>query len=140
MWLRASAPLDTRVTATNHQLGEFLRSRRARLQPADAGVPTYGERRRLPGLRREEPARLAGVSAPYYARLEQGQSAASPEVLDALAGALRLDDTERRHLPELAARPGPGARRPSRSPRHCGNCSPCSGRCRSWCWAGAATC
>jgi transcriptional regulator with XRE-family HTH domain len=64
----------------------------------------------VPGLRREELARLAGVSAPYYSRLEQGQSAnASPEVLDAIAQALRLDETERRHLHELAV----AARRPA---------------------------
>ncbi|MEU4253425.1 helix-turn-helix transcriptional regulator [Amycolatopsis sp. NPDC026612] len=91
------------------RLGEFLKSRRSHLRPEDVGLVTYGDRRRVPGLRREELARLAGVSAPYYSRLEQGQSAnASPEVLDALAGALRLDDTERRHLHELAT----GARRP----------------------------
>ncbi|MGW3967146.1 helix-turn-helix domain-containing protein [Amycolatopsis sp. NPDC005003] len=91
------------------RLGEFLRTRRAHLQPEDVGLATYGDRRRVPGLRREELARLAGVSAPYYSRLEQGQSAnASPEVLDALAQALRLDETERRHLHELAA----AARRP----------------------------
>jgi transcriptional regulator with XRE-family HTH domain len=92
------------------RLGEFLRTRRAHLQPEDVGLATYGDRRRVPGLRREELAQLAGVSAPYYSRLEQGQSAnASPEVLDALAQALRLDDTERRHLHELAT----GARRPA---------------------------
>ncbi len=91
------------------RLGEFLKTRRSHLQPEDVGLATYGDRRRVPGLRREELAQLAGVSAPYYSRLEQGQSAnASPEVLDALARALRLDDTERRHLHELAT----GARRP----------------------------
>jgi transcriptional regulator with XRE-family HTH domain len=84
-------------------LGEFLRARRSRLRPAEHGVPVPGERRRVPGLRREELARLAGVSPPYYARLEQGTSRhASPEVLDALAGALDLDPVERRHLHELA--------------------------------------
>ncbi|WP_067508516.1 helix-turn-helix domain-containing protein [Actinoplanes sp. TFC3] len=86
------------------QLGEFLSSRRSRLRPQDVGLVTYDERRRVPGLRREELALLAGVSASYYSRLEQGQSTnASPEVLDALARALRLDDAERRHLHELAA-------------------------------------
>jgi transcriptional regulator with XRE-family HTH domain len=85
------------------QLGEFLQTRRSQLRPEDAGVATYGDRRRVPGLRREELALLAGVSASYYSRLEQGQALnASPEVLDALAGALRLDDAERRHLHELA--------------------------------------
>src|SRR4051812_27907411 len=84
-------------------LGDFLRTRRSQLRPEDAGVPTYGERRRVPGLRREELALLAGVSASYYTRMEQGQSAsASPEVLDALAGALRLDESERLYLHDLA--------------------------------------
>ena len=85
------------------ELGEFLLSRRSRLRPEDAGVPTYGERRRVPGLRREELAQLAGVSASYYTRLEQGQSLnASVEVLDALARALRLDEHESAHLRNLA--------------------------------------
>jgi transcriptional regulator with XRE-family HTH domain len=97
---------------TKRRLGEFLRTRRAHLRPDDVGLATYGDRRRVPGLRREELARLAGVSASYYSRLEQGQSAnASPEVLDAIARALRLDDTERGYLHELAT----GAR--SRAPR-----------------------
>ncbi|MEV4726024.1 helix-turn-helix domain-containing protein [Micromonospora humida] len=96
------------------QLGEFLRSRRSRLSPQEAGVATYGGRRRVPGLRREELALLAGVSASYYARLEQGQATnASPEVLDALSRALRLDAAERRHLSGLAAGPRrPAVRRP----------------------------
>ncbi|MFK0120351.1 helix-turn-helix domain-containing protein [Streptomyces sp. NPDC090994] len=98
------------------QLGEFLRTRRSQLRPADVGVPTYGERRRVPGLRREELALLAGVSASYYTRLEQGQSlSASPEVLDAIAGALRLDESERRYLHDLARvdRQRPRGRRPA---------------------------
>jgi transcriptional regulator with XRE-family HTH domain len=86
------------------QLGAFLQTRRSQLRPQDVGLTTYGDRRRVPGLRREELALLAGVSASYYSRLEQGQSSnASPEVLDAIARALRLDETERRHLHELAA-------------------------------------
>ncbi|MGW3108444.1 helix-turn-helix domain-containing protein [Streptomyces sp. NPDC001100] len=85
------------------QLGDFLQARRSQLRPEDIGMPTYGERRRVPGLRREELALLAGVSASYYTRLEQGQSlSASPEVLDAIAGALRLDESERRYLHDLA--------------------------------------
>jgi transcriptional regulator with XRE-family HTH domain len=98
------------------QLGEFLRTRRSRLRPEDVGLVPYGERRRVPGLRREELALLAGVSTSYYARLEQGQSlGASPEVLDAIARALDLEETERRHLHDLAAaqRRTPGARRPA---------------------------
>ena len=86
------------------RLGEFLQARRAQLRPEEVGVVTYGDQRRVPGLRREELALLAGVSASYYSRLEQGQAAnASPEVLEALARALRLNDAERRHLYELAA-------------------------------------
>ncbi|MGW2410236.1 helix-turn-helix domain-containing protein [Streptomyces sp. NPDC001739] len=90
-------------------LGEFLRSRRARLAPRDVGLPDHGGRRRVPGLRREELARLAGISPGYYTRLEQGTGAAgaSDAVLDALARALRLDGTERWHLYGLA-RPGGG--------------------------------
>jgi transcriptional regulator with XRE-family HTH domain len=91
------------MTAKNSPLGDFLQIRRSQLRPEDAGVSTYGERRRVPGLRREELALLAGVSASYYTRLEQGQSlSASPEVLDAIAGALRLDEAERRYLHGLA--------------------------------------
>lgn len=87
-------------------LGEFLQARRSRLRPADLGLPAADDRRRVPGLRREELALLAGVSAPYYARLEQGTSRnASSEVLDALARALDLDEGERRHLHDLAASP-----------------------------------
>jgi transcriptional regulator with XRE-family HTH domain len=98
------------------QLGAFLQTRRAQLRPEDVGMPTYGERRRVPGLRREELALLAGVSASYYTRLEQGQSqSASTEVLDAIAAALRLDDSERRHLHDLARadRRRPRNRRPA---------------------------
>ncbi|WP_051783062.1 helix-turn-helix domain-containing protein [Lentzea aerocolonigenes] len=94
-------------------LGDFLKTRRSQLRPDDVGVPTYGERRRVPGLRREELARLAGVSSSYYTRLEQGHSSgASAEVVDALATALRLDDAERQHLHALAK----PARRARRSP------------------------
>jgi transcriptional regulator with XRE-family HTH domain len=76
------------------------------------GLSTYGERRRVAGLRREEVAQLAGIGMSYYTRLEQGQSLhASAEVLDALAGALGLDAAERRHLHDLAATP---RRRPGR--------------------------
>ncbi|MFF8322410.1 helix-turn-helix domain-containing protein [Streptomyces bobili] len=94
------------------QLGDFLQTRRSQLSPDEAGVATYGERRRVPGLRREELALLAGVSASYYARLEQGHSLnASPEVLDAIARALRLDESERRHLHDLARSAKPHRRR-----------------------------
>ncbi|WP_406201091.1 helix-turn-helix transcriptional regulator [Kitasatospora sp. NBC_01560] len=88
---------------TPTELGEFLRTRRARLQPEDVGLVAYGTRRRVPGLRREELAQLAGVSITYYTRLEQGQSRnASDEVLDAISRALRLDADEHAHLRNLA--------------------------------------
>lgn len=91
------------------ELGEFLRSRRDRITPDDVGVNSYG-RRRVPGLRREELAQLAGVSVTYLTRLEQGQSQnASDAVIDALARALRLDADERAHLYALA-HPAPVAR------------------------------
>ncbi|MEU5218761.1 helix-turn-helix transcriptional regulator [Streptomyces sp. NPDC020807] len=85
------------------ELSEFLRSRRARLKPEDVGLPDFGRHRRVPGLRREEIAQLAGVSVAYYTRLEQGNGRnVSTEVLDSIARALRLSDTERAHLTHLA--------------------------------------
>ncbi|WP_212997589.1 helix-turn-helix domain-containing protein [Winogradskya consettensis] len=85
-------------------LGEALQAWRARVTPEDVGLATYGDRRRVAGLRREELGLLAGVSASYYTRLEQGQSRnASAEILDAIARALRLNETERAHLHALAA-------------------------------------
>jgi transcriptional regulator with XRE-family HTH domain len=101
----------------NADLREFLRSRRARLQPETIGLAPAGGRR-VPGLRREELAALAGVSVDYYVRLEQGRNLNPSEaVLDAIARALRLDDAERAHLFHLA-RPEPTARRrPPRRPQ-----------------------
>ncbi|HEU5416564.1 MAG TPA: helix-turn-helix transcriptional regulator [Streptosporangiaceae bacterium] len=94
-------------------LGEFLRSRRARLSPAEAGIASYGARR-VPGLRREELAQLAGVSTTYYTRLEQGLSRnASAEVIEAIAAALRLGADERAHLRDLARPARPRRRRPA---------------------------
>ncbi|MFE3990269.1 helix-turn-helix domain-containing protein [Streptomyces goshikiensis] len=94
------------------ELGEFLRSRRARLRPEDVGLPDYGRHRRVPGLRREELAQLAGVSVAYYTRLEQGHGQnVSAEVLDSIARALRLDGTESAHLTHLAS-PRTRMRRP----------------------------
>src|SRR5580698_7629188 len=85
------------------ELRAFLRSRRARLSPADVGLPDDGGRRRTPGLRREELAALAGVGVSWYTWLEQGRDInPSPEVLDALAHALRLDRAERSTLFALA--------------------------------------
>ncbi|GAB6902542.1 helix-turn-helix domain-containing protein [Kineosporia succinea] len=100
--------------STAGALGETLQAWRARISPEDVGLPTYGERRRVSGLRREELALLAGVSASYYTRLEQGHSRnASPEVLDAIARALNLTAAERQHLGTLAAvRPRTTPRRP----------------------------
>ncbi|MFD5304251.1 helix-turn-helix transcriptional regulator [Streptomyces rochei] len=100
-------------------LGTFLKSRRDRVTPAEIGLRTYGTSRRVPGLRREELAQLAGVSAGYYTRLEQGQAdTASEQVLDALARVLKLDQVETAHLHNLArhsAKPGL-SRPPSEEP------------------------
>lgn len=98
------------------EIREFLKSRRARIAPEVAGLPAYGGRRRVKGLRREEVALLAGVSVEYYVRIERGSLAGTSEgVLDALATALQLDDAERDHLFHLARQCGtPGARRPHR--------------------------
>jgi transcriptional regulator with XRE-family HTH domain len=97
----------------DNALGAFLRARRALLEPADFDLPDYG-RRRVKGLRREELAMLAGVSPHYYARLERGSDRhPSPQVIDALAQALRLDEQGRAHLREIAA-PAPPARRRQR--------------------------
>ncbi|WP_158852563.1 helix-turn-helix transcriptional regulator [Saccharothrix deserti] len=85
------------------ELSEFLRTRRARLKPEDVGLPDFGRHRRVPGLRREELAQLAGVSVAYYTRLEQGNGHnVSAEVLDSIARALRLTDAEHTHLTRLA--------------------------------------
>jgi transcriptional regulator with XRE-family HTH domain len=87
-------------------LGAFLRSRRNSVTPEQAGLRSFGQPRRVPGLRREELAQLAGVSISYYTRLEQDQAGtASNQVLDSLTRVLGMDDTERAHLHNLAARP-----------------------------------
>jgi transcriptional regulator with XRE-family HTH domain len=87
----------------NAELRDFLRTRRARLSVDDVEIGGTGRVRRVPGLRREEVAQLAGVSVDYYSRLEQGRHLnVSDEVLDAVARALRLDDTERSHLFRIA--------------------------------------
>jgi transcriptional regulator with XRE-family HTH domain len=96
------------------EIREFLTSRRARITPEQAGLTSYGSRR-VPGLRREEVAVLAGVSAPYYTRLERGDiSGVSESVLEALARALQLDDAERAHLFDLARAAQPTPPRPRR--------------------------
>src|SRR5215469_7715154 len=94
-------------------LGEFLRSRRAEIQPEDVGLTRYNERRRVTGLRREELAQLAGLSATYYTRLEQGHGAhPSESVVESLAQALRLGPDETAHLRALASPRRPSRRRP----------------------------
>lgn len=115
MWLRRGGRGRLHDVEQSGELGEFLRSRRSRLTPAEAGITSFGARR-VPGLRREELAQLAGVSPTYYTRLEQGQSThASESVIDAIARALGLDHDERVHLHDLA-RPAPAKRRrPARS-------------------------
>jgi transcriptional regulator with XRE-family HTH domain len=108
----AEQPLDRRA-----ELSEFLRSRRARLKPEDVGLPRFGRHRRVPGLRREELAQLAGVSVAYYTRLEQGNGRnVSAEVLDAIASALRLTDAEHAHLTHLA-KPKQHKKTPSARPQ-----------------------
>ncbi|MFD3717988.1 helix-turn-helix transcriptional regulator [Streptomyces sp. NPDC058674] len=98
-------------TGPKAELGDFLRSRRARIRPEDAGLRSFGGRRRVPGLRREELAQLAGVSADYYTRFEQGRAEnVSDTVVGAVAVALRLDAAETAHLTRLvrSARRGGG--------------------------------
>ncbi|SOE56975.1 Helix-turn-helix domain-containing protein [Streptomyces sp. OV198] len=105
---------DKEDPAAENALGGFLRARRAQLRPEATGLPTTG-RRRVPGLRREEVATLAGVSTDYYMRLEQGRERHPPQqVLEAVARALRLDDEAVAHLYRVAT---PTARRTRRAPR-----------------------
>jgi transcriptional regulator with XRE-family HTH domain len=100
---------------------EFLMTRRARLTPAQAGLPDFGGRRRVDGLRREEVALLAGISVEYYTRLERGNAnGVSEAVLDGISRALRLDDAEHAHLHDLVraatATPGEARRRSTARP------------------------
>ncbi|MFE5838818.1 helix-turn-helix transcriptional regulator [Arthrobacter sp. NPDC056493] len=98
------------------EIREFLATRRAKLTPAQAGLPTFGGTRRVPGLRREEVALLAGVSVEYYTKLERGSFAGvSESVLESLARALQLNEAERDHLHNLARAASPSAR-PRRKP------------------------
>ncbi|MER7484175.1 helix-turn-helix transcriptional regulator [Streptomyces sp. NPDC126510] len=91
------------------EIRDFLVSRRGRVSPQQVGLPALGTHRRVPGLRREEVALLAGVSVDYYVRLERGRLAgASDSVLDAVADALHLDEAERSHLFALARASGGG--------------------------------
>jgi transcriptional regulator with XRE-family HTH domain len=101
------------------ELGEFLASRRARVTPDQVGLPVYdAAKRRVPGLRRQEVATLAGLSVDYYTQLERGKAAGVSEgVLDAIARALQLDDAERSHLADLhrSVTTSPQRRRPRRT-------------------------
>ncbi|MFI5777544.1 helix-turn-helix domain-containing protein [Nocardia sp. NPDC051570] len=111
-WHWQGADNETRIgqdgQVARSELAEFLIARRAQLQPQEVGLPA-GRRRRTPGLRREEVAALAGVSADYLARIEQGRDTnPSTAVLGALADALRLNEVERHHFAKLALR-GDGA-------------------------------
>jgi transcriptional regulator with XRE-family HTH domain len=88
--------------STEHEIREFLSTRRAKLTPERAGLPMYGRQRRVPGLRREEVALLAGISVEYYTRLERGNArGVSDDVLDAVSRALHLDEAEHAHLLDL---------------------------------------
>src|SRR3954447_26224064 len=115
-----TAPEDERdVRAVARQeMREFLSTRRDWITPKQAGLPNYGgERRRVPGLRREEVALLAGVSTDYYTRLERGNATGvSDSVVDGVARALQLNEAERSHLLALirtSGSSGPPRRRPS---------------------------
>jgi transcriptional regulator with XRE-family HTH domain len=99
------------------QIREFLSTRRARISPGQAGLPVYGgDRRRVPGLRRDEVAVLAGISSEYYIKLERGNATGvSDSVIDGIAHALQLDEAERAHLLDLIHAAAP-ARQPRRRP------------------------
>ncbi|MFE2432025.1 helix-turn-helix domain-containing protein [Streptomyces sp. NPDC059373] len=97
---------------------QFLTGMRARLTPEEAGVTVFGGERRVPGLRREEVAQLAGVSTAYYTRMERGNlRGVSESVLRSLARSLRMDDAETKHLFDLARAASDGARTPRAKPR-----------------------
>jgi transcriptional regulator with XRE-family HTH domain len=103
--------VDDRAAARS-ALREFLTTRRARISPEESGLPLYGGRRRVQGLRREEVAMLAGMSTEYYTRLERGQAnRTSTGIVDAVARALRLDNDEREHLNRLLDALTPEARK-----------------------------
>lgn len=109
-------PLDPRAEV-RAEIREFLSTRRARITPEQAGLPSYGgDRRRVPGLRREETALLVGVSPQYYVRLERGDATGvSDSVIDGISAALRLDEAERAHLLDLLRTAGAPTRPRRRS-------------------------
>ena len=103
---------DDGVSEVNRELADFLRRARSQVDPSRAGLPADGRVRRVPGLRREEVALLAGVSTDYYTRLEQGRRITpSTGVVDAIALALDLDAAGRTHLGNLIGRRSAAARR-----------------------------
>ncbi len=114
-----SAPEPSPRESARAEIREFLSTRRARITPQQAGLPSYGgSRRRVPGLRREEAALLVGVSPQYYIRLERGDATGvSESVIDGITHALRLDDAERAHLLDLFRTAGsPSRARRRRAP------------------------
>lgn len=107
-----------RVMDTRNDIREFLTTRRARLTPGQVGLPDFGGRRRVPGLRREEVALVAGMSVEYYVRLERGNATGVSEaVLEGISRALKLDDAERSHLYDLVRAANKGAHPRRRRPR-----------------------
>ena len=113
---RDSVPSDAR-DGVRGEIQTFLTTRRARISPEQAGLPAYGgERRRVPGLRRDEVALLAGISSQYYTKLERGNATGiSESVIDGIACALQLDEAERTHLVDLIRAAGI-TRAPRRTP------------------------
>lgn len=116
--LPAAEPTTVENVDQRKDIREFLTSRRARITPQQAGLPDYGAKRRVPGLRREEVALLAGVSVDYYTRLERGNlTGVSDSVLNSVATVLQLDETERAHLFNLIK----VSQGPRRTPRKAGS-------------------
>jgi transcriptional regulator with XRE-family HTH domain len=116
--LTAASGPSLGIVDSRRDLREFLATRRARITPQEAGLPTYGGHRRVKGLRREELALLAGVSVEYYTRLERGNAkGVSDSVLEALVRALQLDEAERAHLYDLARTADATARTRRRPPQ-----------------------
>src|SRR6188472_778485 len=102
---------------TSNAISEFLTTRRAKLTPEQVGLPDFGGRRRVPGLRREEVALVAGMSAEYYKRLERGNATGVSEaVIDGVSRALQLDEAEHAHLRDLIRTANAGVLPPRRRP------------------------
>lgn len=115
--LRCSSARTVGSVDAKNDIRDFLTSRRAKISPEQAGLPSYGRNRRVKGLRREEAAMLAGISVEYYTRLERGNAAGvSEEVLEGVARALQLDEAERAHLFDLVNAAGTTSTSTRRSP------------------------